>query len=172
MRTAKFSDFDNIYHQEPHYLEGTISNTLKLGRLIAGTFNHKNVKSTFPYDLSAEGRLIAIMAIHLFMEKSGKVYIVHSGNSCEKSIHLCIEYVDKRGRTFFIDNEGVGSGNDFLRKLFLWADCTKIKLEPFNIESLRLSKTPYSEDTEALQAAQKLSKILKLVIGKWDGTIY
>ena len=172
MRSVKFADFDNIYHQEPHFLDGTITNTLKLGRLIAGTFNHTNVKSVFPYDFAQEGRLIAIMAIHLFMKKSGKVYVVHNENSPDKAIHLCIEYIDDRGQAFFIDSEGVGSGSDFLRKLFLWSDCTKVNLEPFSLESIRLSKTPYSEDTVALEAAKKLAEILEMVIGKWNGNIY
>jgi hypothetical protein len=171
MRTSSLSDFAPFYHQEICFLDGTISNNLKLGRLIAGTFTHENVVAAFPYDFSMEGRLIAIMAIHLFMGKSGKVYIVHNDGK-EKSIHLCIEYTNKNGETFFIDQEGIGSGSDFLRKLFLWSDCKKINLEPFNIESLRLSQTPYTEDDDALKASHKLSGILELVIGKWDGEIY
>tara|TARA_R110001583_G_scaffold17575_4_gene70915 strand:- start:13932 stop:14450 length:519 start_codon:yes stop_codon:yes gene_type:complete len=172
MRSITFTDFEHTYFQEPYFLEGVITNKLKLGRLITTTLNHDNVKKIFPYDFSSEGRLIAVMAIHLYMKKSGKVFIVHNGNNGDKSIHLCIEYIDEKGDIYFIDEEGVGSGSDFLRKMFLWEDCSTIKLEPFNINSLRLSKSPYSEDTDALKAATKLSVIMESMIGEWDGTIF
>jgi len=80
MKTIRMSDFEANMLQSLNLLHGSVINELKIGRLIASVFEHKDIKKKFPYDFSGQGKLIAIMAIHLYMKKEGKVRIIHNDN--------------------------------------------------------------------------------------------
>jgi len=172
MKTIRMSDFEANMLQSLNFMHGSVINELKIGRLIASVFEHKDIKKKFPYDFSGQGKLIAIMAIHLYMKKEGKVRIIHNDNNGERSIHLCVELESRDGETYYIDQDGVGTGTDLMRRLYLWSDCSQIKIEPFSMNSLRLAKKPYNEDTIALEASKKLAEVLESVIGEWEGRLY
>lgn len=149
----------------------TISTELGMGQLISDTFTHKLVNKLFPYEFNRRGKLIAVMALHIYMKENGDMKIVHDDDNGRRSIHIFIEFEDTDGDTYYIDQNGIHTSAQMMQLLYAKEKCSKIKIEPFSINSLRLSETPYYEDTEAFKAANKISIILKDVLGEWTGVV-